>query len=182
MYNGTNTLFIASYVGVDLIVLIKKLLDMGNSRNRARKTRINMPIEKENEVKEKAMLEMERVRDGPDISTDTVTDPNRFDDITTSTSEPQVKRLPPMNPTQVPTSKQSPTNNPSTSHVEALDHIGVLRDAEYEALDLGAMINLQSLPEDHNHVEHIPNMDRHVNDSPQQRSPGIRRSCRPSLP
>ena len=71
----------------------------------------------------------------------------------------RVKRLRPTDPTQVPTSTQSPTNNPSTSHVEALEDIGVLRDAEYEALDLGAMINLQSLPEDHNHVEHTPNMD-----------------------
>ena len=63
-----------------------------------------MPIEKENEVREKARLAMERVRHGPDISTDTVTDPNRVDDITTSTSEPRMKRLRPTNPTQVPTS------------------------------------------------------------------------------
>ena len=88
MYNGTNTLFVASYAGVDLIVLTQKLSDMGNSRNIARKTRRNMPIKKENEVREKAKLEMERVRHGPEISTDTVTDPNRVDDITTSTSEP----------------------------------------------------------------------------------------------
>ena len=65
MYNGINTLFVASYAGVDLIVLINKLLDMGNSRNRERKTRRNMPIEKENEVREKARLEMERVRHAP---------------------------------------------------------------------------------------------------------------------
>ena len=64
-----------------------------------------------------------------------------------------------MDPTQVPTSAQSLTNNPSTSHVEALEDIGVLRDAEYEALDLGSIINLQSLPEDHNHVEHTHNID-----------------------
>ena len=44
------------------------------------------------------------------------------------------------------------------SHVESLED-SVLRDTEYEALDLGAMINLQSLPEDHNHVEHTSNMD-----------------------
>ena len=44
------------------------------------------------------------------------------------------------------------------------------------------MINLQYLPEYHNHVEHTPNMDRHVNDSRQQRSPGIHSSCPPSLP
>jgi len=90
LYNGTNTLFVASYAGVDLIVLIKKLLDMGNSCNRVRKTRRNMPIEKENEVREKARLAMERVRHGLDISTDTVIDPNIVDDITTSTSEPWV--------------------------------------------------------------------------------------------
>ena len=54
-----------------------------------------MPIEKENEVIEKARLAIERVRHGLDISTDTVTDPNRVDDITTSTSEPRVKRLHP---------------------------------------------------------------------------------------
>ena len=82
LYNGNNTLFVASYAGVDVIDLIKKLSDMGNSRNRSRKTRRNMPIEKENEVREKARLEMERVRHGPDISTD----PNRFDDIKTPTS------------------------------------------------------------------------------------------------
>ena len=52
LYNRTNTLFVASYAGVDLIVLIKKLLDMGKSRNRVRKTRRNIPIEKENEVRE----------------------------------------------------------------------------------------------------------------------------------
>ena len=125
---------------------------------------------------------MERVRHGPDIFTDTVTDPNRVDDITTSTSKPQLKWLHPTDPTQVPTSTQYPTNNPSMSHVEALEDIGVLRDAEYEALDLGAMINLQSLPEDHNHVDHTPNMDRHVNDSRQQIIRGIHSSCPPSLP
>ena len=77
-----------------------------------------------------------------------------------------MKHLRPMDPTQVPTSTQSPTNNPSMSHVEALEDIGVLRDAKYEVLDLGAMINLQSLPEDHNHVEHTPNMDQHMNGLP----------------
>ena len=75
-----------------------------------------MSIEKENEVREKDKLAMERVRHGPKISTDTATDPNRVDDITTSTSEPRVKRLRPTNPTQIPTSTQSPTNNPSMSH------------------------------------------------------------------
>ena len=87
-----------------------------------------MPIEKENEVRDKARLEMERVRHGPNISIDTAANPNRVDDITTSTSKPWVKRLRPTNPTQVPTSTQSPTNNPSTRHVEALEDIGVLRD------------------------------------------------------
>ena len=72
---------------------------MGNSCNRARKTRRNMPIEKENEVREKARLAMERVRHGPDISTDIATDPNRFYEIKTSTSKPQVKRLRPTDPT-----------------------------------------------------------------------------------
>ena len=102
LYNGTNTLFVASYVGVDLIILIKKLLDMGNSRNITRKTRRNIPIEKENEVREKARLEIERVRHGQDISTDTAIDPNTVDDIKTSISEPQVKQLSPMHPTQIP--------------------------------------------------------------------------------
>ena len=99
------------------------------------------------------------MRHGPDISIDTAFSPNRVDYITTSTLEPWVKWLRPTDPTQVPTSTQSPTNNPSTSHVEALEDIGVLRDTEYEVLDLGAMINLQSLLEYHNHVEHTPNMD-----------------------
>ena len=104
-----------------------------------------MPIEKQNKVREKARLEMERVRHGPEISTDTANDPNRVDDMTTSTSEPQVKRLRPTDPTQVTISTQYPTNNPSMSHVEALEEIGILRDYEYQALDIGAMINLQSL-------------------------------------
>ena len=163
LYNGTNTLFIASYAGVDLIVLIKKLLDMGNSRNRARKPRRNMAIEKENEVRENARLALERVRHGLEISTDTTSDPNRVDDIKTSTSEPRVKRLRPTDLTQIPASTQSPICYPSMSHVEALEDIGILRDVEYEALDLGEMINFQSLQEYHNHVEHTPNMDQHVN-------------------
>ena len=104
-----------------------------------------MPIEKENEVREKARLVMERVRHGPEISSDTTFDPNRVDDITNSTSEPQVKRLRPTNPTQVLTSTQSPTKNPSTSHVEDIEDICILRDDEYQPLDLGAMINFQSL-------------------------------------
>ena len=62
-----------------------------------------MPIEKENEVREKARLAMERVRHGPDISTDSASDPNRVDDITTYTLEPRVKRSRPTDPTQVPT-------------------------------------------------------------------------------
>ena len=104
LYNGTNTLFVASYARVDLIVLVKKLLDMGNSRNRERKTRRNMPIEKENEVREKARLAMERVRHGPNLSIDIASDPNIVDDITNSSSEPQVKQLHPIDPTQIPTS------------------------------------------------------------------------------
>ena len=112
LYNGTNTLFVAYYGWVDLIVLIKKLLDMGNSCNRLRKTIRNMPIEKENEVREKARLAMDRVRHGLDISTDTVTDPNTVDDIKTSSLETRVKQLRPTYPTQIPTSTWSPTNNP----------------------------------------------------------------------
>ena len=80
LYNVANTLFVASYEGVDLIALINKLLEMGNSRNRARKTRRNMHIEKENEVREKARLEMDRVRHGPDISINPATDANTVDD------------------------------------------------------------------------------------------------------
>ena len=79
---------------------------------------------------------MERVRHGPDISTDTTSDPNRVDDIKTYTSKPRVKRLRLMDPTQIPTSKQSPTKNPSMIHFEALEYIGILRDVEYQALDL----------------------------------------------
>ena len=108
---------------------------MGNSHKRVRKTRRNMPIEKENEVREKARLAMERVRHGPYISTDTATDPNRVDNIKTSSSEPRVKQLHPTNPTQIPTSTQSPTNNRSMRHVEALEAIGILRDTEYQALE-----------------------------------------------
>ena len=141
-----------------------------------------MPIEKENEVREKAILEMERVRHGPYIYTDAAINRNRVGDIKTSSSEPQVKRLHPMDPTQIPTSTQSPTNNPSTSHVEALEDICILRDIEYQALDLGAMINLQSLQEAQNHVKHTPNMDQHVNEAQQQRSLRIRSSCPPSVP
>ena len=93
-----------------------------------------------------------------------------------------MKRLRPTHPTQIPTSRQSPTNNPSTSHAEALEDIGILRDTEFQVLDVGEIINLQCLQEDHNHVEHTPNMDRHVNEAPQQRSPQIHSSCPPSLP
>ena len=50
---------------------------------------------------------MDRVRHGPDISTDTTTDPNIFDDIITPNSEPWVKRLHPKDPTEIPTSTQS---------------------------------------------------------------------------
>ena len=110
---------------------------MGDSCNIEIKTRRNMPIEKENEVREKARLAMERVIHGPYISTNIVSDPNRVDDITNSTLKPRVKQLHPTDPTQVPTSTQSATNNPSMSHVEALEDIGILRDVEYEALDLG---------------------------------------------
>ena len=63
-----------------------------------------------------------------------------------------------------------------------LEDIGVLRDAKYEVLDLGGVINLQSPPEDHNHVDHTPNMDQHVNESPKQKISRIRSSCPPSLP
>ena len=63
-----------------------------------------MPIEKENEVREKARLEMDRVRHGTNVSTDTTTDPNIVDDIKTSSLEPRVKRLRPTNPTQTTTS------------------------------------------------------------------------------
>ena len=87
-----------------------------------------------------------------------------------------------MDPNQFPTSTQSPTNNPSMSHVEALEDMGILRDVEYEALDLGEMINFQYLQEDHNHVDHTPNMDRDLNEASQQRSPMIHSSCTPSLP
>ena len=77
---------------------------MENSCNRARKTRRNFPIEKENEVREKARLAMERVRHDPEISTDIATNPNRVDDITTYNSKAWVKQLRPTDPTQVPTS------------------------------------------------------------------------------
>ena len=76
------------------------------------------------------------MRHGLDISIDTMTDPNIFDDIKTSSSEPWVKQLRPMDPTQIPTSTRSPTKNPSTGHVEDLGDIGILRDAEYQALVL----------------------------------------------
>ena len=63
-----------------------------------------MPIEKENEVREKARLVMDKVRHGPYISTNTVNDPNTVDDITTYSSEPWVKQLRARDPTQIPKS------------------------------------------------------------------------------
>ena len=129
-----------------------------------------MPVEKENEVREKARLAMDLVRHGPDISINPATDPNAVDDITTSSLAPQVKWLHPIDPTQIPTSTQSPTNNPSASNVEDLEDIGILRDAE--ALDVEAMINLQYLQEDSVQVKHTPNMDQHA----------IRTPCPPALP
>ena len=68
------------------------------------------------------------------------------------------------------------------THVEGLEDIGILRDVEYQALDIGAVINFHYLQEYHNHVDHTPNMDQHVDETPQQRSHGIRSSCPPSLP
>jgi hypothetical protein len=127
---------------------------MGNSRNRARRTRRNLPIERENEVRERARLAMDRVRHGPEISTDPSTDPNTVDDITTSSSTPQVKRLRPTDPTQIPTTTQSPTDIPSTSNAPAIQDFGIMRDTQ--ALGVEEMINLQSIQEDHNHVEHTP--------------------------
>ncbi len=53
---------------------------MGNSCNKERKTRRNMPIEKENEVREKARLAMDKVRHGLNISTYLATNPNTVDD------------------------------------------------------------------------------------------------------
>ena len=76
---------------------------MVNSCKKVRKTRTNMPIEKENEVREKARLAMDSVRHGPDISTHTANDPSRVDDIKTFSSKPQVKQLHPTDPTQIPT-------------------------------------------------------------------------------
>ena len=52
------------------------------------------------------------------------------------------------------------------SYVEAIEDIAILRDVEYQALDVGSMINLQSLQEYHKHVEHTPNMDQRVNEAP----------------
>ena len=67
-----------------------------------------MPNEKENEVREKGRLAMERVRHGPDIATDIAIDPNKVDDISSngpnSSSTDTAKRFSPMDPTQVPTS------------------------------------------------------------------------------
>ena len=80
--------FVASYEGVGLIVLIKKHLEMGNSRNRARRNRRNFPIEREKEVRERVRLAMDRARHGPQISTDPSTDPNLVGDTTTSSSTP----------------------------------------------------------------------------------------------
>ena len=62
-----------------------------------------MPIEKENEVREKARLEMERVRHGPKTSTDIATDPNTVDDRRTSSSESRVKWFCPTKPNQIQT-------------------------------------------------------------------------------
>ena len=89
-----------------------------------------------------------------------------------------MKQLRPTEPTQISTSTQSPTNNPSTSNVEALQDIGILRDAQ--ALGVEEMINFQSIQEDHNHVEHTPIIEEHVIEAPQQRS--SRTSCPPSIP
>ena len=120
---------------------------------------------------------MDRVRNGPDIFTYPPTDPNIVDDIKTSSSTPQVKCLRPIDPTQISTTTQSPTDIPSMSNVEALQDIGILRGAE--ALGVEEMINLQSLKKYHNHVEHTPIIDEHVIEAPQQRSSGT--SCPPYI-
>ena len=46
------------------------------------------------------------------------------------------------------------------SNVEALEDIGILRDAE--VLDVEEIFNFKSLQEDSFQVEHTPNMDQHV--------------------
>ncbi len=53
-----------------------------------------------------------------------------------------------------------------------------MRDAQ--ALGVEEMINLQSLQEDHNHVEHTPIIEECVIEAPQQRE--SRTSCPPSIP
>ena len=57
------------------------------------------------------------------------------------------------------------------SHDEALEDIVILTNAEFQALDVGAMINLKSLQEYYNHVEHTPNMDQHVNEAVTTKEP-----------
>jgi len=158
--------------------LIKKHFEMGNSRNRARKTRRNFPIERENEARERTRLAMDRMRHGPEISTDPPTDLSTVDDITTSSSTPQVKRLHPMDPAQIPATTQSPIDILSTSNVEAIQDIGIMRDAK--AFGVEEMIDLQPVQEDHNHVKHTPIIDEHVIEAPQKREYGT--SCPPSVP
>ncbi len=51
-----------------------------------------------------------------------------------------MKCLHEMEPSQIPTTTQSPKNIPSTRNVEALEDIGILRDAQ--ALGIEEMINL----------------------------------------
>ena len=151
---------------------------MGNSRNRARRSRRNVPIERENEVRETARLAMDRARHPPQISTDPSIEPNLVDDIPTSSSTPQVKRLRPMDPTQTLTTTQSPTDIPSTSNASTIQELGIIRDVE--ALGVEEMVDLQSVQEDPIHAEHTPIIEEPVIEAPQQRE--SRTSCPPSIP
>ena len=144
---------------------------MGNSRNRERRSRRNVPIERENEVRETARLAMDRARHPPQISTDPSTEPNLVDDIPTSSSTPQVKRLRPTDPTQIPSTTQSPTGIPSTSNAFAIQDFGIIRDVE--ALGVEEMVDLQSVQEDPIHVEHTPIIEEPVIEAPHIGYPGM---------
>ena len=76
-----------------------------------------------------------------------------------------------MEPTQIPTSGQSPTNNPSTSSDQVLQYFQIMIDANYTEYDAQKVDNFKSPHNEHTHVEHTPILNQSVNKVPEHTRP-----------
>ena len=86
----------------------------------------------------------------------TSSNPIKMHETMISCSTHQVKRMCPMEPTQIPTSSQPPTNNPSTSSDQVLQDFQILVDDNYTEYDAQQVAYFQSPHNEHTHVEHTP--------------------------